>query len=152
MTDQRSKVWVDEFQTRLLRRLCIYLAVYLVGLVNFLFIARLLTEGRGDPLQQFTAVLVDHAPVLLSLLILLPVIAFDALRFSHRLVGPLFRLRSVLHDLAQGQAVRRVKLRQADFLHDMADELNQFLEVVHKQGVPVLKPNDNVDDTQRQSA
>ncbi len=152
MNDHRTKIWVDQFQTRVVRRLGLYLGLYVVGLVNFLFIGRLLTEGAGDPVQQLAGVFVDYAPVFISLAVLVPVMAYDGIRFTHRLVGPLVRIRTALRAIAGGEQVRRVKLREDDFLHEMAAEFNEALEAVHKQGVPVLKPNDGQDDAQRQPA
>jgi hypothetical protein len=153
MRDNRNKVWVDTFQTQLFRRIVMYLAVYVVCLVNILYICRLLAEGPGNPWQQFVGVINDYSPVLLSLVLILPVMAYDAVHFTHRLVGPLVRFRSVFRAVANGEQVRRIKLRQHDFLHEMAGEFNEVLEAVHRQGVPVLKPADGQDDSpQRQPA
>src|SRR3954447_8209205 len=91
--DQRTRVWVDEFQTRLTRRIVTYLGLSLVVMINLLFAWKLLTEGVGDLGAQFLGVLRDNLPAIACMLILVPVMAWDAIRFTHRLVGPLVRFR-----------------------------------------------------------
>jgi hypothetical protein len=146
MSQSRKKIWIDAFQTKLCLRIGAYLAVYVICLCNILFAWRLIWEGPGNPLQQYFAMLVDYAPVFLSLAVLLPVMAFDAMRFSHRIVGPLVRVRQTLKALAAGEQVQRVKLREGDFLNDLRDDFNSALETLQKQGVPVLKPSDGPEE------
>lgn len=140
MTNQRTQVWVDIFQTRLCYRIAAYLVLFVVSLANLLFIWRLLEEGPGNPLAQLGQVLLDFAPVFASLVVLLPILAWDTVRFSHRLVGPLFRLRRLMRAVAAGETVRPLKLREGDFLTDLADDFNKMLEALQRQGVPTLKP------------
>ena len=151
---QRTKVWVDGFQTRLTLRIGAYLVLFSIVLINFLFAWRLWQEGPGDPIEQFGRLLRDYLPVWLCMLTLVPVMAWDAIRFTHRLVGPLVRFRQTFQDIARGEPVRPLKLRPADYLTDLRDDLNQMLESLQRRGVPVLKPIDpsqNQDD-QRTSA
>src|SRR5688500_13770381 len=89
MREERKKIWIDEFQTRLFWRILVYLVIYFVTLGNLLFIWRLLVDGPGNPLEQYVGAFVEYGPALLFLLLLLPILAWDAIRFSHRLVGPL---------------------------------------------------------------
>jgi methyl-accepting chemotaxis protein len=150
--EDRKKVWVDQFQTRLFTRLCAYLAIYLFCLVNLLFVWRLIGEGPGNPLAQYAGVLVDYAPALIILAVMLPFLAYDAIRFSHRLVGPLARIRDVMEAVANGDPVRIIKLRDGDFPIELRDDFNRMLEALQKHGIPVLKPNDGQGDSQRQTA
>src|SRR5687767_7863904 len=146
--NDRKKVWVDRFQTRLFYRIGAYLLIYLVCLGNLLFIWRLLEEGAGNPLQQYVGVLLEYSPALVCLIVLMPVMAYDAIRFSHRLVGPMVRFRRAMEAIARGEAVRPIKLREGDFLGELRDDFNRMLEALQKQGFPVLKPTDGPDDQQ----
>src|ERR1700716_861877 len=125
MRNERKKVWVDEFQTRLMFRIGMYLVLFVFCLANLLYIWRLLEEGPGNPVEQYAGVLKDFAPALIFFAVLMPVLAWDAIRFSHRLVGPLVRFRSTLQSLAAGEPVRPIKLRDGDFLGGMRDDFNQ---------------------------
>jgi hypothetical protein len=152
LSEDRKKFWVHRFQTRLLKRICLYLAIYLGCLVNLLFIWRLFADGPGNPIEQFASVLTDYAPALLILMALLPFLAYDAIRFSHHLVGPLHRFRKVMTDIAKGEPVRPIKLRHGDLPLDLRDDFNKMLNALQKRGIPVLKPNDGDNENQQQTA
>ncbi|HZZ82053.1 MAG TPA: hypothetical protein VFE62_26370 [Gemmataceae bacterium] len=142
MAEERKKVWVDPFQTRLTLRIAGYLVVFFVVFSNLLFAWKLWSEGPTDPLEQFVDTLRSNAPAFILLLVLVPVMAWDTIRFTHRLVGPLVRFRKTIQDLAAGEPVRPIKLREGDYLTEMRDEFNAMLEELQKRGVPVLKPTD----------
>lgn len=148
MREDRKKVWVDQFQTRLMYRIGIYLVVYLFCLGNLLFIWRLLEEGPGNPLYQYASVMADNAPALICLALLMPIMAYDAIRFSHRMVGPMVRFRATMEAIARGEAVRPIKLRNGDFVTELRDDFNKMLEALQKRGVPVLLPNDGTEPKQ----
>jgi hypothetical protein len=149
--EERKKVWVDPFQTRLTVRIALYLVLFLVVLVNFLFVWRLATQGMDNPGEKFVGMLRDYLPVGICLLVLVPVMAWDAIRFSHRLVGPMVRFRRTMQSVAQGEPVRPVKLREGDYLTDLRDDFNQMLEALQRRGVPVLKPAVPAEDEAAQS-
>src|SRR5438309_2257387 len=132
MGNDRKKVWVDHFQTWLLVRIAIYLGLFFVVLGNLLFVWRLLDEGPGNPVEQYAQVFWEHAPVLVLLAVLMPFLAWDAVRFSHRLVGPLVRFRRAMQDLAAGEPIRPLKLREGDFLGELRDDFNQMLEALQR--------------------
>lgn len=46
------------------------------------------------------------------------------LRFSHRLAGPIFRLKKELRRLNEGEKIEEIVLRDADFFREVVDELN----------------------------
>jgi len=152
--EQRKKVWIDRFQTKFTLRIVYYLIVFPIVLLNFLFAWRMWIEGPGHPGEQFLRMLYDYLPVLVCLWLLVPVMAWDAIRFTHRLVGPVVRFRRTMQELAQGQLVRPIKLREGDYLTELRDDVNQLLEALQRRGVPVLKPNAPAQDetAQRTSA
>jgi hypothetical protein len=139
--EDRKQVWVDRFQTRLALRIGAYLVVFLVVLVNFLFTWKLLHEGVSNPLVQLGQMLRAYLPVGVCLFILVPVLAWDAVSFTHRLVGPMVRFRRAMQSIARGEAVAPIKLRPGDYLNDLRDDFNQMLEALQRRGVPVLKPD-----------
>ena len=142
MGEDRKKVWIHDIQTRLFFRMGVYWLIYQVSLWNLVFVWRLLQEGPGNLVEQYTRFCLDFAPVLVGCLLLVPVLAWDAVKFTHRVVGPLHRFRTTIRALAAGEPVRPIRLRDGDFLSDMRDDFNQMLETLQRQGAPVLKPAD----------
>ena len=76
--------------------------------------------------------------------------AWDAIRFSHRLVGPLVRFRRTMQEVTRGEPVRPIKLREGDHLLDLRDDFNEMLDSLQRRGLPVLKPNDPATDEKAQ--
>jgi hypothetical protein len=146
MNDERTKIWIDPFQTRLSLRIGGYLTVVFVVFCNFLFAWKMIVEGPVDPWLQFLDTLRENLPVFICLLVLMPVMAWDTIRFSHRLVGPIVRFRKALQEMARGEPVRPVKLREGDYLTHLRDDFNKMLEELQKRGVPVIKPADPAKD------
>jgi hypothetical protein len=68
-----------------------------------------------------------QGPVVLVAFALLPLFVKDTITFSHRFVGPVVRIRTVLKDLAQGKSPAPVKLRPNDCWAEIADELNDVI-------------------------
>ena len=152
MSDERKKVWINAFQTKLFMRITVYWVIYIVTLMNLLFVWRLLVEGPGNPLEQYYRFLVEYAPALVMVALLLPAVAWDSIKFSHSLVGPLVNFRKALQELAAGRPVHPIKLRTGDYLTEMRDEFNAMLESLQRLGVPVLKPNEPKQDEQKRTA
>jgi sensor histidine kinase YesM len=153
MGEERKKVWIDPFQTKLTLRIASYLGVFLFVFANLLFAWKMWREGPVAPLTQLIETLEANAPAFVLLLILVPVMAWDTIRFSHKLVGPLVRFRKTMQDVADGEPVRPIKLREGDYLTEMRDDFNRMLEELQKRGANVLKPADPAtDDSQRKTA
>jgi methyl-accepting chemotaxis protein len=153
MSEERKKVWIHVIQTRLLVRLGMYWVISQVCLWNLVFIWRLLQEGTGEPLEQYGRFLQDFLPAIIGSVLVFPVLAIDAVKFAHRVVGPIYRFRKTMQALAAGETVRPIRLRRDDFLTEMRDDFNQMLDTLQRQGVPVLKPAQSEGgDTPRQTA
>lgn len=64
---------------------------------------------------------------LVASLLLLGPITFDMLRLSNRFAGPVFRMQRELKQIAQGGKPEPIRLRDNDYWHDFADDLNAAL-------------------------
>lgn len=142
MRDERNKVWIHSVQTRLFVRVGLYWLFAQVCLWNFVFIWRLLQEGPGDPVDQYLRFLRDFAPVIVGSFLLVPALAWDAVKFAHRILGPIHNLRKSIKAVTAGEPVRPVRFRKDDFLPELRDEFNHMLEALQRHGVPALKPAD----------
>jgi len=138
--NDRKRIWIDRFQTELTMRIVAYLVLFLFVFLNFLFAGRLLYEGPKNLVAQFFAMLYDYGAVIICLVFLAPFLVWDAVRFAHRLVGPLTRFRATMSSIAEGDPVNLVKLREGDYLTEFRDEFNTMLESLERRGVAILKP------------
>ena len=72
---------------------------------------------------------------LLEMLILYQVLAsllifIGCVIFTHRIAGPLFKLKKHLQEFRNEGLKRKLVFRKGDFFHDVADEVNETLEIV----------------------
>jgi len=146
MGDRRHQKLVDNFQYRLIVRMVLYWTIYQVTLFNFLFCWKLLEGGEGTIIQQYGQFLQEFYPMLICFAILVPAFAWDAVKFYHRIAGPIVRFRSVARDVAAERPVRRIKLRDGDELTEMQDDFNSMLDtLVRLGGAQLVEDRRNTD-------
>lgn len=60
-------------------------------------------------------------------------VSFFAIRFSHKIAGPIYRLKSTITSVEQGDLSARVRIRQSDYLHDLVNGFNRMLESIENR-------------------
>jgi len=133
---KRKKLFVaPKVQGLLIARVVAYWIAAMVTL-EFIRLTWQITFGpeQAGFLAYFTSYdwLAAGGRMLFASLLLIPII-WDMLVFSNRFAGPVFRMRRVLREVAQGRVVARVKLRDGDLWHGFADDLNAALQRVAPQ-------------------
>jgi hypothetical protein len=97
--------------------------------LGLLFCWHLLIAGREAALGEvFEDVWSRYAPAVIVLLALSPAYFYGMLRASNRFVGPIFRFRAALLELAQGREPKPLRFREGDFWKDMAESFNAIVE------------------------
>src|SRR5262245_23886899 len=100
--ERRFRFLVSEFQWKLLLRFVMYWVIYQFTVWNIMFFWQLLTEGQGNVLEQYGRFVASQYPMLLCVVVLVPFFAWDALRFSLRVAGPIYRIRATIKALEEG--------------------------------------------------
>lgn len=132
----RKRLFVNrDIQGRLLARTALYWVLYHAVLWMAMFFYRY-AEHRGavmagaeprsfaDLYGQFVH---EHHSMWFCAFVILPIVLWDLLKFSHRVVGPLVRFQRTLESLTAGETVKDVKLRRGDLLFDLQNSFNQYL-------------------------
>jgi sensor histidine kinase YesM len=136
--EQRKKIWIDRFQTYLSVRLALYFVLYqaavwaLVLIEKNIFAVMEDVVGPGGGLGVFLVLV--GVVVVVGLLFI-----YDAIKLTHRIVGPLYRIRKTLQAVAAGEEMDLVKLREGDLLQELKDDLNEMLKVLEQRGAVSLK-------------
>lgn len=73
-------------------------------------------------------------PTVVCAVLFLPIVVYDFLRVSNRLVGPVLRLRRAMRALAAGEHVKPIQFREGDFWREFAEEFNAVAQLVHASG------------------
>jgi methyl-accepting chemotaxis protein len=146
MPERRSKTLVNPFQRTLIARMAFYAVIYHFTLWNFLVFWRLLaTAGRGRP-QQSGSLSQEFTPLLLCMVALVPIFIWDALKYSHRVAGPLVQINRAIRDVADGRPVRHVRLREKDELKELQDDFNDMLDYLSASGAVALASDERASD------
>jgi hypothetical protein len=139
MKEHRKRIWIDPFQTGLLIRVSVYLLLYQVVVWAFMAVCELLNSVAAAAGADWHFPSSSTMRTVLALLILSPPLAMDAIRFAHRLVGPLYQFRKTMQAIAAGEPVTLVQLRRGDLLFDFKDDFNSMLKALEEKGLVLLK-------------
>ena len=82
-------------------------------------------EMQSNLIAAFIAV---ATTLLIELLVAIPIVYILGVRQSHRIVGPMNRLKQMLAAIGSGDFSQRITLRQGDALEDLAKAINQMAE------------------------
>ncbi len=132
----RKRLFVNrEIQGRLLARTALYWMLCHGVLWMAMFLYRY-AEYRGavqagaaprlfaDLYGQFVN---EHFSMWVCAIAILPIVLWDLLKFSHRVVGPLIPFQRAIESLTAGEKVADVRLRQGDLLSELQSSFNQYL-------------------------
>lgn len=139
---KRKRLLVDaRVQGSLVRRVVIYWLACAVT-VEFLHLSWQIAIGPEQPTYSGYLLQYDTrsaaARLVFSAFLLVP-ITLDMLRLSNRFAGPIFRMQRVLRKISAGGPPERVSLREDDFLHDFADDLNAALNRLSNPGAQLVE-------------
>jgi hypothetical protein len=136
---RRKRVWVDQFQTKLVWRIALYWLIYALSLFSLLFAWRLISGEGGEVWQQLVATASENVPLFLAFFLAVPWSVLDAVRFTNRLVGPLARFQEGIQHVTVNAPVQPVQLRRGDFLVEMEDDFNAMLTALQQRGAVELR-------------
>lgn len=139
---KRSRLFIDpQVQGRLLCRVVAYwiMGVTVIGALAGL---QVWVESHGAPLSVvLNRALLAFGPALIAAVVLLPLILFDALRFSNKFSGPMHRLRNEVRRLADGTSYAPIVFREGDYWYDLAQEFNRLAERLEQAEAVAAKSN-----------
>jgi methyl-accepting chemotaxis protein len=132
----RRQYLVDRpYQLRFVTRL--FMVVLAVAVVSSLIASTLLWRqlyqpDLGSSPGLITGLIAIAVTLLVELLLAIPLIFVLGIRQSHRIVGPLKRIRRTLEAIGQGDFSQRITLREGDLLEDLAKAINQMAEALEQ--------------------
>lgn len=145
---QRRQLLVDPIgQAQLMRRPMLY---WLFAPVAILLFA-VLRESMVGPETPFTMRSFGFWYIFglaaATLILPIPLLVYDLLTISNRMVGPYVRLRRALRELAQGRIPRPLDVRQGDYFHELYEDFNTALAVYRMQHEGICTASTIADET-----
>ena len=131
--DRRKKSLVDnEIQLGFARRIMLHWVVFFVVGSTAGIALQMLSDPFRPIQEQLKTVCYTNGPFLLALLFMLPVFVVDTIKFSHRLAGPIFRLRQTIREMANGESVAPLQTRKNDYWSTTVEDFNSLIEKVNQ--------------------
>jgi len=87
--------------------------------------------------------------VTLVLIMTLLIIGVYGVTFLHRVAGPVYRFRQTLLKINRGEMPADIKLREGDFFHEMAQDINIILKRFRAEKEKVGELKTKIDELQR---
>ena len=134
---KRKQYLVDPaYQLRFVSR--VFLVVLAVAVVSSIVSTVLIWKNmyRTDLESQtplIASLIAVATTLLIELLLAIPIVFFLGIRQSHRVVGPMNRLKRMLEAIGTGDFSQRISLRQGDALEDLAKSINQMAENLQRR-------------------
>ncbi|MFA5167746.1 MAG: hypothetical protein WC530_04360 [Candidatus Omnitrophota bacterium] len=108
------------------------------------------TFGRVNPSEiLYNVSYLIIIRVTLVLILTLIIIAAYGVVFLHRVAGPVYRFRQTLLKVNRGEMPQDIKLREGDFFHDMAYDINIILRRLRTEQDKISELKVKISDFQK---
>ena len=132
----RRRMWVvnPALQYRFTGILLAAITVMWAGAIASVYLAIWITLRTFDAPSNPSAVTqlgLVGIIVTTELLLIAPIVVWVGIRWTHRVAGPLVRIKWALEQMAQGRFDLHLTLRKGDALVDVADAINRLAVSIH---------------------
>ena len=144
-SDRRIRQVVNIGVQKMLALRIIFHAILFVWSVCFVCLGLLVVTGEMQTDESLVRIRsVCFRAIGFSALIILPAIAYDSIRFSHRMAGPIVRLKNILPRIGV-ERLDHLQLRKNDFWKEFVDDVNTMLDRVEvlRQAVAAQHPSND---------
>ena len=126
---KRRKFFVDkQFQLKYILLVIFMLLMYTAVFVGILFIPQLLPLIFNSPMNEQAKaaeiLLLYHKNVWPAVFIVIPLFGFFSIFFTHKIAGPIYRLKLKLEQMTSWNFDSRLTLRSGDDLQELAECVN----------------------------
>lgn len=130
-TFRRKQYFVERgLQLRFARFVILFalLASLVTGLIIFFTTFMILGQKLSQVYPQGRLVVIFRSAYIaafMSLLVIIPILFYFSIKFSHRIAGPLPKIYQALRDIGNGRFQVNLVLREHDELKELADVINE---------------------------
>lgn len=140
LTYKRKQYLVDpSYQLRFVTR--VFLIVFVVAIISSIISSSLLWKNmyRADlesRVPLIASLIAVATTLLIELLLAIPLVFFLGIRQSHRIVGPLTRIKRTIEAIGAGDFSQHITVRHGDALEDLAATINQMADNLRQRFPP----------------
>ncbi len=131
MSNRRYRKYIDRpFQGRIAVTVVINAMMYMFLLALFLFVPLAYRIDHETVSSEMMSVGKDfitlHEHFWPAIFVLLILVAFQSIRLSHRIAGPIYRFKLAIQSMKKRDFSQKITLRKKDFLVDLMKEINEM--------------------------
>ena len=135
---RRKKLIINNFQYRLMIFHLAQFAVVVLFVMGSIYAPLMLKLDRSSlsdlqKLEVSNQLMGVNSMLLPTLWIVFGLIIIHSVIISHRIAGPIYRIRNILEAVARGDLTRRLVLRKNDYLLGDADVVNEMIESLNEK-------------------
>ncbi|HEC79132.1 MAG TPA: HAMP domain-containing protein [candidate division WOR-3 bacterium] len=90
------------------------------------------TAKYGHPPTGKELIYASFKPLIITVPIILFILCGVVIFISHKIAGPLYRLKMYMKKVGEGDFSVKLKFRNYDAIHDIADTFNEMVEKLRK--------------------
>jgi len=123
---KRTKYLIDpQVQWAIGRRIIFHWAIFACFLLVINASVLVFLASGAKPIEDdINAAVLSQVPALVLLICCLPFFVFDTIKLTHRIAGPMFRLRVGIDELINKSRAEPLRLRRDDMWKYVGDEFN----------------------------
>ena len=135
--NQRKEFLSDRaYQLRFATR--VFATVFAVAVISSLISSSLLWMNMyrpelGPDTALIGSLMAVTSTLAIELILSIPLVFFLSIRQSHRIVGPMNRIKQTLEAIGRGEFSQRITIRHDDALEDLAGAINRMAESLQQR-------------------
>ncbi len=133
---RRKKYLIDRpFQLKLLVMVISLLLIHTILVLAAVFLPTALVLYSNLPLERKNdaakSILLFHKTIWPGIVAVIALFGYVSIFFSHKIAGPIYRIKMALREMAAGNYSNRITLRKGDELVDVAEHINALSEIIN---------------------
>ena len=116
----------------------VFMIVLAVAVVSLALSSVLLSKNLYEPdlrsqTPLITSLVAIATMMLIELLVAIPLVFLLSIRQSHRVVGPMNRMKRMLDRIGEGDFSQRITLRKGDVLEELGKAMNRMADSLQRR-------------------
>ena len=123
----RKKLYVDrEVQGALILRSVLHWFFYMCAILLTVVVFTVIRDPSQLAIKLVFKSFVYFSPAIIASVLLLPLFIHDILKTSHKVAGPIHRLRNEMTKVTEGKEIKTLRFRDGDHWTELAEDFNEM--------------------------
>jgi len=130
----RKKLYVDrQVQGALILRSVLHWYFYMCAILLTVVVFTVIRDPSQLAIKLVFKSFVYFSPAIIASIVLLPLFIYDILKTSHKVAGPIIRLRNEMAKVTHGEKIKELRFRDGDHWAELAKDFNEMAAVLMEE-------------------